>query len=60
MNETQLPVAAPQRHRWPWVVLAFVIAFFLLAVIWMSFEVRRVQRIREANPPPASSAPAGR
>jgi hypothetical protein len=38
-----------QRYRWPWFVLAFFILAVLLAVLWMSFEVRRMKRIREIN-----------
>jgi hypothetical protein len=38
----------PRRHRWPWLVLA---------VLWIGFEVRKVERERDVNTPlPASPA----
>jgi hypothetical protein len=45
------PNENPRRHQWPWFVLA---AFFLamaLAVLWLSFEVRKVERERDMNAP---------
>ena len=38
-----------RRYRWPWFVLAFVILGVLLAALWMSFEVRRMKRLRDIN-----------
>jgi len=44
----------PKRpYRWPWFVLGALILAVLLAVLWMSGEVRRMQRIRELNNPPS-------
>jgi len=45
--ETQ--TAGKQRYRWPWFVLAALILAVILTVIWMSFEVSRVKRIRDLN-----------
>jgi hypothetical protein len=42
------------RYRWPWFVLGAVVLAIVLAVIWMSGEVRRAKRIRELNSPPAA------
>ena len=47
MNENPPPV----RYRWPWWVLAAVLLFFALAVLWMSLAVRREREERGFNPP---------
>jgi len=44
-----------RRYNWPWFVLAAFIAAVLLSVLWLSFEVKRTQRIRDLN----STAPQG-
>ena len=41
------------RYRWPLVVAGIVVLGLLLAMIWMSYEIRRTQRIRDANAPSA-------
>jgi hypothetical protein len=43
---------AKPTYRWPWFVLAAVILAIVLAVIWMSFEVRKTKRIQELNSSP--------
>jgi hypothetical protein len=40
-----------QRYRWPLVAGGVVVLAILLAIIWMSFEIRRTKRIRDANAP---------
>jgi hypothetical protein len=49
---------APMRRRyiWPWFLLAAFVAAIALAVLWLSFEIERTQRIRDLNSP----APQGR
>jgi hypothetical protein len=51
------PNEKPRRYRWPWLVLAAFLLGVALAVLWLSFEVRKVERERNLNtPPPASPA----
>ena len=53
----------PKRpFRWPWFVLAGVVLFFVVSLIWLMVFVQRVKRIKAStmeltNSPPAS-APA--
>ncbi len=53
--------SAPPRppHRWPWFVLAAVIAAVVLAVLWMVAEVRRVKTFEHLDfrPQPTNTAP---
>jgi hypothetical protein len=46
----------PRRYRWPWFVLAAFVAFVLLAILWMSFAVRSVERERNFNAPPTTNS----
>jgi hypothetical protein len=47
----------PRRHRWPWLVLAAFLLGVALAVLWIRFEVRKVERERDVNAPlPANPA----
>jgi hypothetical protein len=41
----------PRRYKWPWVVAAAVVLAIVLAVIWMSFAVREVERERAVEAP---------
>jgi hypothetical protein len=41
----------PRQHKWPWFVLAAVLLFVLLAVLWMSFAVHREREQRNFNAP---------
>jgi hypothetical protein len=54
MNQTN--VNPPRRYKWPWFVLAAFILFVLLAIVWMSFAVRNVERERDSNPPPPTNS----
>lgn len=55
MNE---PNDAPRRYKWPWVVAAFVLLGIVLAVIWVAFAAREVERERDWSAPPSNGAPA--
>ena len=49
------PNENPRQHRWPWFVLAAFLLGVALAVLWISFEVRKVERERDVNAPLPSS-----
>jgi hypothetical protein len=48
----------PRRYKWPWLVAAAVILGMVLAVIWVSVAVKKVERERDYNAPLPGSAPA--
>jgi hypothetical protein len=51
------PNENPRRHRWPWLVLAAFLLGVALAILWIRFEVRKIERERDFNAPlPASPA----
>jgi bacteriorhodopsin len=52
MNE---PKENPRRYKWPWFVLAAVLLFVVLTVVWVSFAVKKVERERNVSAP----VPAG-
>jgi len=52
MNE---PDENPRRYKWPWFVLAAVVLAVALAIVWVSFAVKKVERERDVNAP----VPAG-
>jgi hypothetical protein len=39
------------RYVWPWFVLAAFLVAIVLAVLWMSQEIKRTRWIRDANSP---------
>jgi bacteriorhodopsin len=42
----------PKRnYKWPWFVLAAILLFVVLAVLWMSFAVHREKQERDFNAP---------
>jgi len=48
----------PKRnYQWPWIVGAVVVLGIALAIVWMSFAVRKVERERSVNAPRPNSAP---
>ena len=47
-----------RRYRWPWVVAAAAALGVALAIVWMTFAVKKVERERDWNRPLPSSAPA--
>lgn len=46
----------PQRYKWPWFVLAAVLLFLALAVVWMSFAVQREKQERDFSTPVPTGA----
>ena len=46
-----------QKYKWPWFVLAAVVLFFALAVLWVAIAAKKVEQQRDSAPLPAS-APA--
>jgi hypothetical protein len=49
---------SPKRnYKWPWFVLAAVLLFALLAVLWMSIAVHRERQERDFNAPLPGSTP---
>ena len=54
MNESN---ENPRRYKWPWFVLAAVLLFVALTIVWMSFAVKRERQEREFNAP-LPNAPA--
>ena len=42
-------------HRWPWLVLAAFLLGVALAILWIRFEVLKVERERNFNAPLPSS-----
>ena len=52
MNE---PKENPRRYRWPWFVLAAVLLFVVLTVVWVGFAAKKVERERNVSAP----VPAG-
>ncbi len=43
--------ARPSRahYRWPWFVVAAVLAAIALAILWLSVEIERTRRVRDLN-----------
>ena len=50
--ETEDAPLAPTRYRWPWFVLAAVIVFVLLTILWMSVAIHRTREQSEWAPLP--------
>lgn len=57
--DEQNEAGQPTRYRWPWVVGGAVVAAIVLAVVWMSVLVHRLQSQRDFNtwPTPNQTAP---
>jgi hypothetical protein len=47
-NSSQIP---QRKYTWPWFVLAALLLGIALAILWMSFEVRRTRRNRDLSSP---------
>jgi hypothetical protein len=45
----------PRRYQWPWFVLAAVLLFVALTIVWVSFAVKKVEQERDFKTP----VPAG-
>jgi hypothetical protein len=41
----------PRRYQWPWFVLAAVVLFFVLTIVWVSFAVKRERQERNFSAP---------
>jgi hypothetical protein len=50
--------APKQNYRWPWFVAAAVVLGLALAIVWVSFAVKKVERERDFAAPLPGSAPA--
>jgi len=46
---------SPRSYRWPRFVLAAFILAVVLAVIWMSYAVKRTRELRELNTPSSTN-----
>jgi len=44
----------PRHYRWPWFVLAAFLLGLALAILWMIFDVRAIERERNPNMPSAT------
>ena len=49
MDDQNSDPALP-RYVWPWFVLAAVVLGVVLALVWMTVEVRRIRRQQSSNP----------
>lgn len=47
----------PRRYQWPWLALAAALLAIVLAVVWMAFAVKKVERERNFSAPMPNSAP---
>ena len=52
MNDENSAMTKP-RYVWPWFALAALLLGVVLAILWMSAEVRRTRERREWTQPPA-------
>lgn len=55
MTETPDENPPKRNYKWPWFVLAAVVVFIALAVLWVSLAAKRVEQERDVIAP----APAG-
>jgi len=53
MNE---PNENPRRYKWPWFVLAAVVLFIALTIVWMAFAVKRERQERDFTAPVPATA----
>jgi hypothetical protein len=49
--------SAPRRYRWPWIVAAAAVLGIVLAVVWVSQAVKKVEQERDVNAPLPATAP---
>ena len=49
--------ARKQNYKWPWFVGAAVVLGIALAIVWLSFAGKKVERERDVNAPLPNSAP---
>ena len=48
MNDN-LDAGKPQRHLWPWLVLAALLLGIILFIVWVWFAVQGVKRIKAST-----------
>lgn len=41
----------PRRYKWPWFVLAAVVVFVVLTIVWVSLAAKKVEQERGGNAP---------
>lgn len=58
MNHEHDEEVPPPRRRWPWILLAGVILFFIVSTLWVLALVQRVKRVRDSTYPPTNAAAA--
>ena len=46
----------PRRYQWPWFVLAAVVLFLTLAVLWVGLAVKRERQERDFSAPVPTGA----
>ncbi len=51
-----LPEPPKRNYRWPWIVLAAVLLFIALAIVWVSFAVVKVEQERGTRVPVSTGA----
>jgi hypothetical protein len=56
INPIADPAPARPVYRWPWFLLGAVILAILLAIIWMSYAVKKTRTIRDLTFPPTNAA----
>ena len=45
------PNEKPRRYKWPWFVLAAVVLFIALAVLWVTLAAEKVEQQRDYSAP---------
>ena len=54
------PSPEPRRYVWPWALLVMLVLGILLAILWVSAEVRRTKERREYRMPDSrTNVPGG-
>ena len=43
--------SSKQNYKWPWFVLAAVLLFIVLGIVWVSFAAHREKQERDFNAP---------
>jgi len=49
--------SSKRNYQWPWLVGAAVVLAIALAIVWMSFAIKKVERESDVNAPLPNSAP---
>jgi hypothetical protein len=60
MNQSRGTPSPRTGYRWPWLVLTALLLGVVLAILWMSFAVRRTRELRDTNPLLSPSQPGTR